>query len=286
VKANRASYPIATMCRVLGVSTQGYYAWRKRPPSVRAQVDAVLTEQIRAIHEESEGTYGVPRIKPDLAAEGYRVSGKRIARLMKAEGLAGISGREGHRTTWRDPDAQAAPDLVDRNFTADGPDQLWVADITYVPTCVGFLYLAIVLDVWSRRVVGWAMETHLRTDLVLGALNMAILQRQPEQVIHHSDQGCQYTSTDFRNRCTETGIRPSMGSVGDCYDNAMCESFFATVERELLSRYRFQTQADARKALFRYIEGWYNTRRRHSSIQYESPVSFETEHETKHKSAA
>ena len=263
------------MCRVLDVSTSGYYAWRKRPPSVRAQVDAVLTEQIREIHKESEGTYGVPRIKPDLAAEGYRVSGKRIARLMKAAGLAGISGREGHRTTWRDPDAQAAPDLVNRNFTADGPDQLWVADITYVPTCVGFLYLAVVLDVWSRRVVGWAMETHLRTDLVLGALNMAILQRQPEQVIHHSDQGCQYTSTDFRNRCTETGVRPSMGSVGDCYDNAMCESFFATVERELLSRYRFQTQADARKALFRYIEGWYNPHRRHSAIERMSPLNFE-----------
>jgi putative transposase len=274
------------MCRVLGVSTSGYYAWLKRPRSVRAQADAVLTELIKQIHEDSDGTYGVPRIKPGLAAKGYRVSHKRIARLMKAAGLAGISGREGHRTTWRDPEAQAAPDLVDRNFEVDGPDQLWVADITYVPTCVGFLYLAVVLDVWSRRVVGWAMETHLRTELVLGALNMAVLQRQPEQVIHHSDQGCQYTSTDFRDRCRETSVRPSMGSVGDCYDNAMCESFFATVERELLSRYRFQTQADARKALFRYIEGWYNTRRRHSSIQYESPVSFETNHETKHKSAA
>lgn len=179
------------------------------------------------------------------------------------------------RTTVADPAADRAKDLVERQFAADGPDQLWVADITYIPTWSGFLYLAVVLDVWSRRIVGWAMETHLRTELVLSALNMALWQRRPQQVIHHSDRGSQYTSYAFGKRCREMGVMPSMGSVGDAYDNAMAESFFATLERELLNRRRFRTQTEARLAVFEWIEGWYNPHRRHSSLGYLSPVNYE-----------
>jgi len=193
---------------------------------------------------------------------------------MRAAGLQRVSRRK-VRTTVRDETARPAPDLVDRQFTATGPDRLWVADITYVPTGAGLLYLAVVLDVWSRRIVGWAMAAHLRTELVLAALDMALAQRRPRNVIHHSDQGCQYTSLAFGGRCRAAGVRPSMGSVGDAYDNAMCESFFATLECELLDRHRFRTQADARLAVFDFIEGWYNPRRRHSSLEYLSPMMYE-----------
>jgi putative transposase len=194
---------------------------------------------------------------------------------MRAAGLEGISRRRRGRTTRRDRDARPAPDLVERNFSAGGPDELWVADITYVPTWAGFLYLAVVLDAFSRRVVGWSMANHLRTELVLEALNMAVWQRRPEAVIHHSDQGCQYTSIAFGLRCREAGVRPSMGSVGDAYDNALCESFFATLECELIDRRRFRSQAEARMAVFTFIEGWYNPRRRHSALDYLSPVDYE-----------
>jgi putative transposase len=188
----------------------------------------------------------------------------------------GVSRRRlGPRTTNRNVDARPAPDLVERDFTADGPEQLWVADITYIPTWVGFLYLAVVVDVWSRRVVGWSMASHLRTELVLDAMNMAVWQRRPERVIHHSDQGTQYTSIAFGLRCKEVGVRPSMGSVGDCYDNALCVSFFASLECELLDQHRFRTQAQAKMAVFDYIEGLYNPRRRHSSIGQKSPINFE-----------
>jgi putative transposase len=275
VRAHRAAHPIATQCRVLGVSASGYYAWAVRPTSARATADAALSQQIRAIHVRSRGTYGERRVHAELAALGVHIGRKRIARLMRALGLAGVSRRKGTITTRRDRDARPAPDLVDRDFTAPGPDRLWVADITYVPTWAGFLYLAVVLDAWSRRVVGWAMATHLRTELVLEALNMAITQRRPADVIHHSDQGCQYTSIAFGQRCREMGVRPSMGSVGDAYDNALCESFFATLECELLDRRRFPSQAEARMAIFEYIEGWYNPHRRHSALGYESPMNYE-----------
>jgi len=263
------------MCRVLGVSPSGYYAWRRRPLSRRARANVKLSAEIQAIHRESRGTYGVPRIQAELADRGIHVGRKRVARLMRGAGLQGVSGRKAFRTTVRDETARPAPDLVVRHFTAAGPDQLWVADITYVPTWAGFLYLAVVVDAWSRRVIGWAMETHLRTELVLAALNMAVAQRRPTDVIHHSDQGCQYTSVAFGKRCAEAGVRPSMGSIGDAYDNALCESFFATLECELLDRYRFHTQVEARLAVFDFIEGWYNPRRRHSALDYRSPMIFE-----------
>jgi putative transposase len=278
VKAHRAEHRIATMCRVLGVSTSGYYAWQRRAPSARAQQDAALTMKIHTIHIESRGTYGAPRIHAELAAQGLHIGRKRVARLMRAARVRGVSRRKPIFTTTRDGAAQPAPDLVQRHFQAEGPDRLWVADITYVSTWAGFLYLAVVLDAWSRRVVGWAMATHLRTELVLAALDMAIVQRLPRDVIHHSDQGSQYTSIAYGQRCREFGVRPSMGSVGDAYDNALCESFFATLECELLDRVRFRTPAMARMAIFEFIEGWYNPRRRHSALAYDSPMSFETKH--------
>ena len=221
-------HKIRKMCRALGVSASGYYAWCDREPSERAKADAQLSLKIHAIHEQSRGTYGVPRVHAMLAADDVFVGKKRVARLMKLAGLEGISRRKKYKST-RDKDARPAPDLVERAFAATAPNQLWVADITYVPTWAGFLYLAVVLDVFSRRVVGWAMANHLRTELVVDALNMAVGQRQPAAVIHHSDQGCQYTSVAFGLRCREVGVKPSMGSVGDAYDNAMCESFFATL---------------------------------------------------------
>ena len=257
---NRASYPIAVMCRTLGVSPSGYHAWVKRPPSSRATTDAELTDKIRAAHTASKGTYGVPRIQFDLAEAGIRVGRKRVARLMRAADLAGVSRRKFVTTTVRDGGRQA-PDLVDRKFVAERQNMLWVADITYIPTWAGFLYLAVVLDVFSRRIVGWSMATTLHTQVVLDALSMALWQRRAKDVIHHSDQGSQYTSIEFGKRCREAGVRPSMGSVGDAYDNAMAESFFATLECELLDRRRFRTQAEARMAVFEFIEGFYNPRR-------------------------
>ncbi len=275
MRAHQAHYPVATQCRLLGVSTSGYYAWQRRGTSARAEADRELLSMIQAIHAGSHGAYGAPRIHAELGARGVRVGRKRVARLMRSVALAGVSRRKRPHTTVRSRGTAKAPDLVQRQFTAEAPDRLWVADITYVPTGSGFLYLAVVVDVFSRRVVGWAMESHIRTELVLQALNMALYLRRPQGVIHHSDQGIQYTAYAFGKRCSEWSVRPSMGSVGDCYDNALCESFFASLECELLDRRSFQTHAEARMAVFQYIEGWYNTHRRHSSIGYYAPIAFE-----------
>jgi putative transposase len=275
MKANQAAHPIATMCRVLGVSASGYYAWQRRAASARRLKDQALVDQIRAVHRRSRGRDGGPRIRRDLRAAGVRIGRKRVARLLKQAGLRGVSRRKWPVTTVRAPHTRPAPDLVQRTFTATGANQLWVADITYIPTWTGRLYLAVVLDVWSRRIIGWAMATHLRTSLVLAALEMAITQRRPGAVIHHSDQGSQYTAIEFGRRCREANVRPSMGSVGDCYDNALCESFFATLECELLDRVTLRTPAEARMAVFDFIEGWYNPMRRHSSLDYVSPIEFE-----------
>jgi putative transposase len=264
---------------VLGVSPSGYYACCKRPASARAQEDQRLLRLIRTAHAASRGTYGAPRIQQELRAQGIGVSRKRIARLMREAGIVGVTRRRFVTTTVRDERSRPAPDLVERRFVAEGPNQLWVADITYVPTWAGFLFLAIVLDVFSRKIVGWATATHLRTELVIEALEHALAQRRPSApVIHHSDQGSQYTSLTFGNRCDEVGVRPSMGSVGDAYDNAMAESFFATLECELLRRTTLRTPAEAEDALFEFIEGWYNPHRRHSSLDYLSPNEFERRH--------
>ena len=273
------------MCRVFGVSPSGFYAWNSRPLSARAIRDAELTVRIRMFHARSKGAYGAPNIHEDLRDEGIRVGCKRVARLMKADGIQGVSRRKWGTTTVRDADATPPADLVERQFSADAPNRLWVADITYIPTWAGFLYLAVVLDAFSRKIVGWAMAEHLRTELVLAALNMALGQRHGKGVVHHSDHGTQYTSIAFGLRCKEAKIRPSMGTVGDAYDNAMCESFFATLECELLARRRFQTKAEARMAIFEFIEGWYNPTRRHSSLGRISPVEFERRHSMHPESA-
>ncbi len=268
----------ATRCRVLGVSAGGYYARLKRPPAARARADGELSAPIAALHQCSRATYGAPRIHEELLAAGLHVGRKRVARLMKATGLSGVSRRRWVTTTVRDTNAQSAPDLVERNFSASGPNRWWVADLSYIPTWTGFLYLAVVLEVFSRRIVGWAMATHLRTELVLAALNLALGQRRPAAVIHHSDHGSQYTSFAFGKRCEQAGVRPSMGSVGDCFDHPMCESFFATLECALLDRRRFKTQSEARMAIFEFIQGWYNPHRRHSALDYLSPINYERSH--------
>ena len=276
VERERVDFPVATMCRVLEVSPSGYWAWSKRAPSRRARSDDALTESIRAIHKDSRGIYGVPRVHAELRDAGTHCSRKRVARLMREAGLEGVHRRRFVRTTLRDQDAAPAPDLVERLFSASCPDALWVADITYVPTWQGFLYVAVVLDVFSRRIVGWSMAGHLRTELILDALQMAIAQRRPgEGLIHHSDQGTQYTSIAFGRRCREAGIALSMGSKGDCFDNAMAESFFASLETELIDRSSWRTRAEARLAVFDYIEAFYNPRRRHSALGYLSPADFE-----------
>jgi putative transposase len=276
MSAHQAIYPIRTMARVLKVSASGYYAWRSRPASARATADADLTRRIRTIHAGSHGTYGAPRVHAELRAEGVAIARKRVGRLMRSAGIAGVSRRRSTPVTTRQArDHQPAGDLVRRNFLAEGPNELWVADITFIPTLAGFLYLAVVLDAWSRRIVGWAFAADLKTRVVLDALDMALAVRRPETVIHHSDRGSQYTSVAFGNRCKEAGVRPSTGSVGDAYDNAMCESFFATLECELIDRHRFRSHTEARMAVFQFIEGFYNPSRRHSALGYLSPIEYE-----------
>ena len=244
--------------------------------SARERADIALTARIHEIYRRSRETYGSPMIHAELADDHQiRVGRKRVARLMRAAGLRGATLRKFVVTTVSAPHAPDVADLVERRFYAERPNRLWVADATYIPTWSGFLYLAIVLDVFSRKIVGWAMETHLRTELMLAAIDMAITMRRPQTVIHHSDHGCQYTSYAFGKRCREAGIMPSMGTVGDAYDNAMAESFFATLEREVLNRRRFKSQAEAKMAVFDWLEGWYNPHRRHSALGRRSPVNYE-----------
>ena len=276
MSANQATYPVRVMCRLLKVSKSGFYAWVDRPLSTRARADIALSAKVHEVHRRSKGTYGAPRIHAELADDhGIHVGCKRVARLMRSAGLVGVMRNRFVRTTVQDREAAFAPDLVERNFQVSGSDQLWVSDITYVPTWAGFLYLAVVIDAFSRKVIGWAMETHLRTELVLAALNMAYAQRRPQSVVFHSDRGTQFTSIAFGSRCKQMNVKPSMGSKGDAYDNAMAESFFATLECELLSRRCFKTQVEARMAIFEFIEGWYNPHRRHSALGQLSPVNYE-----------
>jgi len=277
VEAEKATFPVATMCRVLGVAPSGYWAWRGRGRSRRELDDAELTAAIRTIHRESRGTYGAPRVHAELIAAGRRCGRKHVARLMRADGLVGVHRRRYRPTTVRDEHAIPAPDLIERDFAAAGPDRLWVADITALPTWQGDLHLAVVLDAWSRRCVGWSMHASASADLVIAALEMALAARGPvEAVVHHSDHGTQYTSGAFGRRCAGTGIVRSMGSVGDSYDNAMAESFFASLETELIDRSTWRTHAEARAAVFEWIGTFYNRRRRHSALGYLSPEAFET----------
>jgi putative transposase len=268
------------MCRALGVNRTSFHDWERRAPSDRALSDAWLSEKIKAIHAASDGTYGARRIHAELRLEhGVRVGRKRVERLMKAAGISGLLPRKRRRTTVRLPGVRVARDLVERDFRPEGPNQTWSADITYVSTWEGFLYLAHVQDLFSRLIVGWSMADHLRSELVVDALEMALARRRPEPgLVHHSDQGCQFTAVLFTKRCAKAGIEVSMGSVGDCYDNAVCETFHATLKKEKIYRQSWPTRAAARTAIFEYIEGWYNPRRRHSTLGYLSPVEFERHH--------
>lgn len=276
IDAEKAVYPVSVLCRVLGVSRSGYYDWKERPPSKREQEDEALTGRISEIHQRSRGTYGSPRVHAELRSIGIRCGRKRVARLMRRLGIRGCLRGRRKRTTRRAKHTVPAADLVSRDFTATAPDKLWTADITYVGTDEGFLYLAFVLDAYSRKLVGWAMESHLRTELVLDALQMALWRRAPSPgLIHHSDQGVQYTSLSFGKRLEEVGVVPSMGRVGSALDNAISESFVATLKAELVSRVQFPTQEVAKTAIFEYLEAFYNRRRLHSSLGYRSPIQFE-----------
>ena len=276
IDAEKASYPVSLLCRVLKVSRSGYYDWKDRPSSKRDRENAALTEQIREVHERSRGIYGYPRVHAELRALGVRCSRKRVARLMRKAGIKGCRRARKKRTTRRDPRATPAADLLKRNFTAEAPDRVWTADITYVHTQEGFLYLAFILDVYSRKVVGWSMASHLRTELVVDALEMALWRRSPDAgLIHHTDRGAQYTALSFGKKLEEAGIVPSMGRVGSALDNAISESFVASLKCELLHRHRFVGREAARTATFDYIEGFYNRVRRHSSLGYLSPADYE-----------
>ena len=274
--AHQAFHPVATTCRVLGVSPSGYYAWRKRPLSARARRDVELTAEIQAIHRESRGTYGAPRVHAELAARGHRVGRKRVARLMRGAGVHGVSRRKQFVTTRCDEAARPAPDLVGRHFAAAGPDRLWVADITYIATGPGSCFSRSCSTCGAAAWSAGPWPPTCARSWSWTPWYMALRRRRPRSpVIHHSDQGWQYTSIAFGQRCRDAGVQPSMGSVGDAYDNALCESFFATLECELLDRHRFGTHVAVRLALFDYIEGWYNPRRRHSALDYLSPMAYE-----------
>ncbi len=279
VEAEKAEHRVSRLCKVLGVTRQGYYAWRRRQPSARQLADRELGGLITRVFVESHHTYGAPRVHAELReAHQLRVGRKRVARLMRQAGIVGVSrrGRRRRLPASSGPAAPPAPDLVRRRFQADQPDQLWLADITYVPTWEGWLFLAVVMDVCSRRIVGWSMREDLGSELVVDALGMAVARRRPNgQVIHHSDRGSQYASLAFGRTLRESGLAASMGSKGDPYDNAMCESVVSTIKEELLKRRSWRSRDEARLAVFSYIETFYNPRRRHSSLDYLSPDEYE-----------
>ena len=281
---------VSRLCRALGVSRSGYYAWKASPVSDRAIEDAVLTETIRAVFVDSKETYGSPRVHAELQLEkGLRISEKRVARLMRQAGLVAVGGGKRRGLTRRDREHPLAPDLVDRDFAVAAPDQLWVADFTQITTWQGTAYVAVVADAYSRLCLGYAVRADKTVELVLEALEMAVWRRGQQRAqgaIHHSDQGSQYTSFAFSRRLAEQGIVPSMGSVGDALDNALCESLIATLKREKLRRERYRSIDDVRAAVFAWIEGWYNRRRRHTSLGMLSPLQFEAQHYDGHRLTA
>jgi putative transposase len=277
IAAEKTNFPVSVMCRVLGVSRTGFHNWERRAPSDRALSDVWLTEKIKRIHEQSRGVYGAPRIHAELRLElEVRVGRKRVARLMKAAGIAGVRPRKRFTTTIRIPGITPATDLVNRDFKPSGPNVLWVADITYLRTGEGWLYLAAVQDTYSRQIVGWSMATHMRSTLVVDALKMALARRRPPPgLIHHSDQGSQYVSLAFGRAARQAGIAVSMGSRGDAYDNPVAETFFATLKKELVNRRSWPSRLELQSAVFEYIEAFYNRERRHSTLGMRSPVAYE-----------
>jgi putative transposase len=277
ISAEKASTPISVACGLLGVSRSGYYEWATRAPSDRALSDAWLTERIKDIWKANRKVYGAPRVHAELRLEhGIRVSRKRVERLMRAAGISGLVEKKRGRTTIRVPGVRVADDLVERRFRPDKADVLWVADITYLRTWEGWLYLAAVQDAFSRRIVGWSMADHMRHELVVDALEMALAQRRPARgLVHHSDQGSQYVSLGFGQKARAAGIAVSMGSKGDAYDNAVAETFFATLKKELVHRRSWPTRRELVSEVFEYIEAFYNRTRRHSTLGFLSPAQFE-----------
>jgi putative transposase len=276
ILAEKANHSIACLCRVLGLARAGYYAWSRRQPARRSQTEAALSAQIRTIHQQSRATYSASRMRAELQAQGVRCGRKRIARLMRHAGLVGCHRRRRRTLTRRDSQALPAPDLVERNFQATGPTQLWVADLSYLATGEGWLYLAVILDAFSRQVVGWAMASYLRAELVIAALEFARWRRQADRgLVHHSDQGSQSTALACGQHLQQAGLVASMGSAVAAYDNALVEAFFATLKSELASTQPWPTRQAARTAVFDYLECWYNPRRRHSALDYLSPIDYE-----------
>lgn len=276
IEAHRGEFYLDVMCRMLGVTRAGYFSWRGRPISKRKTVDEQLGEEIEAIHGQSKGRYGVPRIHAELKARGFLCSRRRVARLMRELGLRGKSRRKYKVTTKAAPGRQPVPDLVGRRFQVQKPNTVWAGDISYLPTKEGWLYLAVMMDLHSRRVVGWAMGERFTTDLTLAALQMGVDRRQPPPgLIHHSDRGSQYSSHLYQQTLAEQNIRGSMGRKGDCFDNAVVESFFSTLKRELLLGQVFESRQEARTQVFEFIEVFYNRQRRHSTLGYRSPLEFE-----------
>ena len=272
IRDNVADFPVQLMCEVLAVSRSGYYAWASRPESARAVADQALSVEIRAAHAASRGRYGSPRVHAELRAHGRRVGRKRVARLMRGMGLAVRRRRRFRHTTDSAHAFPVAPNLLARDFQAAAPNRVWLADITYIWTAEGWLYLAVVLDLFSRRVVGWAMDAHLGHELALAALDMAIARQRPAAgLLHHSDRGVQYAAHGYRKRLRQHGIVCSMSRKGDCWDNAPMESFFATLKGELVEQRDYLPRGDARADVFQFLEGWYNRKRRHSGIGYLTP---------------
>jgi putative transposase len=279
VEAERAEHSISRLCKVLGVTRQGFHAWRRRGPSMRSLGDAELARLIVQIYDGSHQIYGAVRIHDELRDDhDIRVGRKRVARLMRGLGIQGVSRRgKKPRTTVPDRKQPPAPDLVERRFVAAAPNRLWLADITYVPTLEGYLFLGIVIDIWSRKIVGWSMRDDLKADLVVDALAMAVTRRQPATgLVHHSDRGSQYGSLAFGRTLRESGLVASMGSRGDAYDNAACESAISTLKVEWINRHRYRSRDQARLSIFRYIETFYNPRRRHSALGGISPNEYES----------
>ena len=285
IRDQASQYAVAILCRVLGVSRSGYYAWRTRPASRRSHENVALVTHIRAIHARSRRTYGSPRVHAELRAQGVRCSAKRVARLMQRTDIRACRPRRAHRTTDSHHTLPVADNVLNRAFTAHAPNSKWAADITYIGTREGWLYLAVVMDLFSRRIIGWSMQSTLACSLVLDALRMALLQRQPmESVLHHSDRGSQYASGDYQALLAAGNVWCSMSRKGDCYDNAPVERFFGTLKTELVYQQHYATRAEARSAVFEYIERFYNRQRRHSALGYLSPAEYEAHHRTQQHS--
>jgi len=280
ILAEKALYSIVALCRVMQVTTSGYYAWVRRPPCARAKADILLRSKVRAFHEASRGTYGSPRIHADLTADDFKVGRKKVARLMQQEGLQGVAKKGFRKTTDSNHDLAIAPNTLDRGFTVAAPNTAWVTDITYVHTWEGWLYLAVIIDLFSRRVVGWSAADHMRTELVTSALQMALGRRCPgDDLLHHSDRGSVYASADYRKQLHDRGILCSMSRKANFWDNAVAESFFATIKKELIHRRPWSARDAARDGIANYIEMFYNPYRRHSVIGYFSPAEFARRHQ-------